>query len=118
LIETIEREDIDVKDDGVLDNVFGWPQTLCVIEVMDGKYACNEGDTEGKGPDPMYKLKGLAVFANTEGAELYMESPKGMKGTIVDKNFEECREIVVSKDVLNVMFLMHGDVILDIVHVK
>jgi len=87
------------------------PQLQCVIKVAEGKYAANNITTIG--PDPMI-INGLAVFHNEKSANNYMLNSKtGIKGTVVVRTFDECREIVKQKaPTITALIFMDG------VHVK
>ncbi len=87
-------------DEGLLGGFGGFPDSLFLISVGNGKYAANNATlTDGEA------INGLACFPSPDDATTYMGLLAGLNGEIVQKSFEEAREIALSKPVLHAMFL-------------
>ena len=108
----------DTLDKTELENDYGWPHSLCLIEVSPNKYAANVADTKGLEPDPQHGIHGLAVFATPVSAKVYMQALNGLSGTIVPKTFNECKEIALARPPITALFLMHGAKIKDVINLK
>jgi hypothetical protein len=107
MAEVLDRPGIITDETPDLDDLHGFPESVCLIEVQPGKYAANNGTTPP--PDPMV-IDGIACFHNEASANAYMKSEKGISGNVVPKTFQEAREIALSKaPKIKGLFLMVGD---------
>jgi len=85
-------EDINTQDKDTLGNDPSFPDAVIMLSLGGGKYAAVNTTTPG--PDPM--TVGLLVcFANEKEAELWESAY--MSGEKVSKEFQEARDIAVSK---------------------
>ena len=91
----------DTKDNTDLGGDSNFPDALIMLEQGDGKYLAVNATTPG--PDPM-TVNLLACFTNEKDAEAFQQTYE-MTGTQVDKNFEEAREIAISKPLVHLLAL-------------
>jgi hypothetical protein len=99
-----------VLDEAMLGGFGGFPDSLFLISVGGDKYACNNVTPLGEG-EP---INGLACFPDPDEATSYMGLLAGLSGEIVQKSFEEAREIAIGKPVLNAMLLFVATKIVEI----
>lgn len=88
----------------------GFPDSLFLIDVGGGKYACNNVTPLGEEKP----INGLACFPDPDEATSYMGLLAGLSGDIVQKSFEEAREIALSKPILNSLVLFVATKIVEI----
>lgn len=88
----------------------GFPDSLFLISVGGDKYACNNVTPMGEEKP----INGLACFPDPDEATSYMGLLAGLSGDIVQKSFDEARQIAISKPVLNCMLLFVGTRIVEI----
>ncbi|MGV3617061.1 MAG: hypothetical protein ACO1SV_17175 [Fimbriimonas sp.] len=96
-----------------LEGYGGFPDGLFLISVGGDKYAANNATL----PDGQ-NLNGLACFPDADEATTYMGLLAGLNGTIVQKKFEEAREIAKSKPVISCLFLFVGGKIVEVHYVR
>ena len=95
-------------DEDLLGSFGGFPESLYMISMGDGKYAANNA-TLSDGT----VLDGLAVFPNVPDAELYTLSRNGLQGEIVQKSFADAREIAIGKPKINSLLLFQNNRIVE-----
>jgi hypothetical protein len=98
-----------VLDDALLGGFGGFPDSLFVISVGNGKFAANNATlTDGQ------SVNGLACFPTEDDANHYMGLLGGLSGEIVPKSFDEAREIALSKPILSCLFLFQFGKIVEV----
>jgi len=100
-------------EESLLGGYGGFPETLHLITVGDGKYAANNVTL----PDGE-KINGLATFPSPDDATTYMGLLAGLDGEIVKKSFEEARQIAISKPILHCVLLFVDGKVVDMVYVR
>lgn len=102
-----------ILDESELGGFGGFPDSLYLISVGNDKYAANNATL----PDGQ-NVNGLATFPDQEEAKGYMGLLAGLSGEIVQKSFEEAREIAKSKPVLSCLFLFVFGKIVEVHYVR
>jgi hypothetical protein len=96
-------DDLDTSDKDELGNDPNFPDAVIMIGLGGGKYCAINLTTSG--PDPM-TVNFLVCFATDKEAEIWESSH--MTGEHVNKEFQEAREIAVSKSNIHGLALIVG----------
>ena len=99
-----------VLEEELLGGFGGFPDKVYLISVGGDKYACNNASLPGEEG----AINGLACFPDPDEATSYMGMLAGLSGEIVQKSFEEAREIALSKPILNCLVLFVATKIVEI----
>jgi hypothetical protein len=100
MAKVVDRPDAITLDESLLGGFGGFPDSLFLIQVAPEKYAANNATlADGQ------SVNGLACFPSPDDATTYMGLLAGLSGEIVQKSFEEAREIAIGKPVLAALFL-------------
>lgn len=100
-------------DEELLGGYGGFPEQLFLISAGDDKYAANNVTL----PDGQ-SINGLATFPSRDDASVYQGMLAGLSGEIVEKTFEEARQIAISKPILSCLLLFHDNHIVDLCWVR
>lgn len=98
-------EDLDTSDKSELGNDPNFPDAVVMLSLGGGRYAAINMTTSG--PDPM-TVSFLVCFATDKEAEIWEQ--QYMTGEHVNKEFQEAREIAVSKPNIHGLALQVGGV--------
>lgn len=110
---TLDRPGGIVLEEIELGGIGGFGDRVFLISVGDGKFAANNATL----PDGQ-NVNGLACFPSADDATTYMGLLAGLNGDIVQKSFEEAREIAKSKPALSCLFLFVDGKIADVHFVR
>ena len=98
-------EDLDTSDKSELGNDPNFPDAVVMLSLGGGRYAAINMTTSG--PDPM-TVNFLVCFTTDKEAEIWEAAH--MTGEHVNKEFQEAREIAVSKPNIHGLALQVGGV--------
>lgn len=113
MLKTHDAPSMFELEEAMLGGYGGFPETLFLIEVAEGKFAANNVSL----PDGQV-INGLASFPSADDAVAYMGLLAGLNGDIVKRSFEEARQIAISKPILHALLLFVDGKIVDIVYVR
>lgn len=113
MLKTRDAPSMFELEEAMLGGYGGFPETLFLIEVGEGKFAANNVSL----PDGQV-INGLASFPSADDAVAYMGLLAGLSGDIVKRSFEEARQIAISKPILQALLLFVDGKIVDIVYVR
>ena len=111
--QTVANPGSIILDELELGGFGGFGDRVFLISAGDNKYAANNVTlSDGQ------NMNGLACFPSPDDATTYMSLLAGLNGEIVQKSFEEAREIAKSKPVIDCLLLFNGGKIVDIHYVR
>lgn len=113
MLKTSESPTGIVLEEDLLGGFGGFPDSVSLISVGEGRYAANNATL----PDGQV-VDGLACFPSADDAVSYMGLLAGLTGDIVQKTFEEARQIAISKPKLNCLLLFQDGRIIDVHFVR
>jgi hypothetical protein len=104
-----------VLEEDLLGGYGGFGDRVFLIHVGDERYAANNVTL----PDSQ-NINGLAAFPSADDAVTYMgqDMARGIGGDIVQKTFEEARQIAISKPTLQAVLLFVGNRVVDYAFVR
>jgi hypothetical protein len=112
-IELSQNPIITQLEEDLLGSFGSFPEQIYLISVGGDKYACNNAELKDN-----QVVNGLACFPGEVDANHYMGMLAGLTGSVVQKSFEEAREIAKSKPILDALFLFNLGQIVEVHFVR
>lgn len=93
----------------------GFGDQLFLIKVGDDLYAANNVTLEDG-----QQINGLATFGNADDAYGYMglDLARGISGDVIQRSFEEARQIAIQKPRISALLLFQGNRVIDVHYVR